>query len=96
MVTPLENLFLGMIYERLEDIGSNIVIKDEEYKTRTQEVTTLTNKIKEFLPEEHHNLILTLEEARTRQEGICEFLTYEQGLKDGMRLKGMLMAAEQP
>lgn len=94
MLMPMEKTFRSMVYERLEDIGSNIVIQDEEYKKRGNESSELYTQLKQILPEEYRNLLFELDCAYNALASIAEVLVYEQGVKDGMKLKDMLVMAE--
>lgn len=82
--------FGNMISDRLDDIGSEFIITDQEYKKSSDKSTELHNTIKENLPKEYKCLINAYEEEMTYQMLISEKAIYEQGLKDGVELNNMI------
>lgn len=90
MLKGFSELFNTVVTERVNEIGSGIIINDPEYKDSQSKLGDLLGKIKGMLPEGDKKLAENLDELIAYQESILQSIVFEQGLKDGIALKDIL------
>ena len=94
MLNNLRNAFNAMIQERVEEIGSKVLLNHEEYTKVCHECDELYQKIRAILPEEYKSMLFDLDLKTSYLQAIAEDIMYEQGLKDGIELKDILKIAK--
>jgi hypothetical protein len=76
--------------DRVDEIGSKLVIKNKNYKELAENSTRVHYQIRDNLPDHVKELIGQYETINTSMQCISEEIMYEQGFIDGMRSKRML------
>jgi hypothetical protein len=70
--------------ERIEEVSTSMVGKNEEYVAYGHIQLKLIKQIQDILPEEYKKLVIQLSDASNHQSAIAEYLMYTQGFKDSM------------
>lgn len=86
----VENVATDIIEKRVEEIESEVLEKNKEYRKITERYNILFNKIRELLPKGHNLLIVELDREINCQQNIVEEVYYLQGIKDAAELKDSL------
>jgi len=76
-----------MFTDRKGDVELHISKSNKTYIEYDKKRRKLYNQIMNLLPEEHKNLLLQYEDNSTLQNLVTERAMYDQGVKDGIKLK---------
>ncbi len=90
MLREFDDILDEMMFRRLEDIGTNILMTNKEYREASTKLIEINYKIRDLLPEEHRHLIDDYEEITSAQGALSDDIIYKQALKDGIELKHLL------
>ncbi len=82
--------FAQFIAKRTDTIGSNTLIKLEDYKAESDNCSKLFHEIHKQLPSELQTLLYDYEASTNLLQSFSEAAMYQQGLKDGLLLNKIL------
>ncbi|MCR4442584.1 MAG: hypothetical protein QHH10_09990 [Peptococcaceae bacterium] len=90
MLSSLKFHFRNFISSRTEEIGRRIVSSNSEYRELSAKSIALHKSIRSRLPAEARELLEEYESVINLMRALACDAMYEQGLKDGMRLRRLL------
>lgn len=74
---------LGMVEERVEEIGSTKIIENPKYKELNDDIQELYKQIRELLPKDKRKLLLDMDIKYRAACAENEMIMYKQGVEDG-------------
>ncbi len=91
MLKNLSEYLHDFITKRTDEIGSNVLMKDMDYRELLEANQTKYHEILKYVPEEGRQLLLEYEEKEQAQSALAVELMYKQGFIDGIYLSNRLL-----